>query len=32
MKNEIFETKKEMRELSLTVESLIEKMEKLTEG
>jgi len=32
MKNEIFETKKEMRELSLTVKSLIEKMEKLTEG
>lgn len=32
MKNEIFETKKEMRELSLTVKSLIEKLEKLTEG
>ena len=32
MKNEIFETKKEMRELSLTVKSLIEKLEKLTDS
>ncbi len=32
MKSEIFETKKEMRELSLTVKSLVEKLEKLTEG
>jgi len=31
MKSEIFETKKEMRELSLTVKSLIEKLEKITE-
>ena len=32
LENENAETKKEMRELSLTVKSLIEKLEKLTEG
>lgn len=32
MKSEIFETKKEMHELSLKVKSLIEKLEKITEG